>query len=273
MFKGYIEVLAYDNEEIDDNLPDGEEAEGQEGGDEDGNSGKKPRVFTQAEVDEMVVKRNKGLQQKYQSLEKQYEDTLRQKNLTAGERQKIQSNLEQLQAEMRTSKEQAEYEAKKAKEKYELEIQNTKKNADFYKNLYEKSTIERAISDAAASNEGFAPSQFIAYLGPRTRMVAELDSDGEETGNFTPKVEWSVTKEDGSSELLSLSPNEAVNKMKEDTNNFGNMFRPYVSAGIGAGTAPSVGPTKRVDPSKISTQEYMELAKTAEGRRKLGIKR
>src|SRR5690606_10275784 len=154
--KIFAEVLAFDNEEEVEIIESEDQEEGNNPPVDDAG---KPRVFTQAEVDEMIVKRNKSLQQKYATLEKQYQATLKQKTLTAEERAKTEANLEQLQADMRTTKQQAEHEAKKAREKHERELQGIKSDADFYKSLYERSTIDRSISDAALANDGFAASQ------------------------------------------------------------------------------------------------------------------
>ena len=69
------------------------------------------------------------------------------------------------------------------------------------------------------------------------------------------------------------TPEEAVAAMKENVVDFGNMFKTNVAAGIGQGTAPGqTSSAGEIDHSKISTEDYMRMAKDAEGRRKMGVR-
>jgi len=108
-------------------------------------------------------------------------------------------------------------------------------------------------------------------LKPAATMVEEVDANGDLTGKLVPRIKWE-TQEDGKVSVSHLSPEEAVKQMKENVDTFGNLFRPNVTAGIGQGTAPGqLSSAGKVDQSRISTAEYMELASTPEGRRKMGL--
>lgn len=226
------------------------------GDDQNQNKGGDEKRFTQEDVNRIVVKRNKAANEQLQKLEKQYEKLLENKNLTEQQRDELAQNLESVQSQLRTKEQQAAYEAKKRKEEYEKELGNTKQQAEYYKNLYESSTIEREITQAATKHEGYNPQQFIALLGTKTKMVEETDESGEKTGRLVPRVESKVKGEDGAPTTVLKTVDEAVADMKEQPELFGNLFRNNVAKGIGQGSSPDVANPTRVDVARMSDEEY-----------------
>jgi hypothetical protein len=230
------------------------------------------RTFTQKDVDDIVVKRNKALKSQYESLENNYQTLLKQQNLTDDTRSQLEADLESVRSQMRTKEENLRIEKEKAAKEYETKLSSVQEQANYYKELYETSTIHREISDAQQLHDGYNPDQFVALLGPKAKIVEELDSAGEKTGRLVPRIEWGVKTEDGTSETVLLSPKEAVEKMKDDPDTYGNMFRPNVAKGVGQGTAPGqAGFTGKVDHTKISTEEYMQRRNDPEFRRSAGL--
>lgn len=228
------------------------------------------KKFNQQQVNEMVGKRNKVLQDKFVALEGTYTQLLEQTNLSKGVREQLEADLEAVQAEMRTKEQQIEFDKKKASEKFQTDLDASNEDRQKWQSLYEQSTIERAITDAAISNDGFNGNDFIAHLGPRSKVVDELDSEGVKTGRLVPRVSWEVSNPDTQEVTVVLkSPEEVVKLMKET---HGNLFKSNVAKGVGEGTAAGKTPTTGViDHSKISTEEYMALSKTDEGRARLGL--
>lgn len=270
LFAEKIELLCWDNE--------GEGGESGEGGDA-GEGGtatqvKKPneKTFTQAEVDDFVAKRNKNLKNQYEQLEQSYETLLQQQNLTNEQRSDLEEKLDRVREEMMTKEQRLEAEKKKAQQEYETNLKKAQEEAGKYKDLYETSTIERAVTDAASQNDAFNPTLFIAHLAPKSKLVEELDSEGNPTGQLVPRVEWTSIDEEGKKHVSQITPEEAVKKMKENVVEFGGLFKANVAAGIGSGTAPGqVSSAGNINHSKISDADYMKLASTPEGREKLGL--
>ena len=232
------------------------------------------KTFTQDELNKIVGKEKMAVKEKYAEMETAYQDLLKQQNLTKEQRDKLEANLDRVRSEMMTKEQRLEEEKKKAQKKHQEELSVAQQEADKYKSLFENSTIERAIQDASAKHDAYSPTQFIAHLAPKSKMVEEVDAEGNLTGQLVPRVVWSAVDEEGKTHQSEITPEEAVQKMKENVVDFGNLFKTNVAAGIGQGTAPGqLSPSGDVDHKRISDAEYMELAKTPEGRKKLGLSR
>jgi hypothetical protein len=153
------------------------------------------KTFNQDQVNEIVGKRNKALQEKYQALEGTYTELLEQTNLSEGARTKLQQELANVQKEMRTKEQQIEFERKQAQSKFEADLRGASEERDYYKNLFETTTTQREIKDAALSLEGFNGDDFIAHLGPRSSVVDEIDAEGQPTGRKITQIDWEVKDE------------------------------------------------------------------------------
>lgn len=227
------------------------------------------RTFKQADVDNIVVKRNKKVLEQLGAAEKRYEQLLQSTSLTKQEKQELQNELEQVQGQLRTKEQQAAHNAKQLQERYTKEVEETKQERDFYRQQFEVSTRDRAISDAAKAHGGFNGEQFIAILGSQTKIIHEIDEQGNKTGRLVPRVEVSVKGEDGSPVVVYKTVDEAVLGMKENPALFGNLFANNVARGIGEGTVQGANGS-RVDPRKMTDAEYFANRETVQ--KQLGIK-
>ncbi|KKK45456.1 hypothetical protein LCGC14_3165440, partial [marine sediment metagenome] len=108
---------------------------------------------------------------------------------------------------------------------------------DSWKKLFTNSTIERSITDAAASSNAFSPRQIVAILGRDTQLVEVLDSEGKPTGSLEPKVRFSDKDKEGKPVTLELSPDEAVKRMRE-MDEYLNLFRGDGAGGAGLRSQP-----------------------------------
>ncbi len=232
------------------------------------NKGKK-KLFTQEEVDRMIVKRNKTLDQKHQQLEAQYKKALEDKNLTEANKKELEGQLEELQNSRLSEKEKLDKERKKAEEKYQSDLSVVTKERDEYKDRFEITLKKRALLDAAVKHDAYSPGQIVELLSGKTKIVEIKDDDG--SVDFVPKVDWTETTSDGQVLKLQKSPEEVVEAMKEDVDTFGNLFRANIARGVGEGTGKATEKSGKINPAKLSTEEYMELRKTPEGRKRLGL--
>jgi len=213
------------------------------------------KVFTQEQVDQIVVKRNKKVREQLENTEKRYEQLLQSQSLSSQEKQSLQGELETLQSQLRTREQQAAYEAKKAQEQFKQTLESTTGERDHYKSLFETQTRDNAIMSAAVEHEAYNPEQFISVLGPRTKIVEEVDGNGEKTGRLVPRVEVQVTGEDGTTSVELRPVADAVAQMKDEPDKYGNLFRSNVAKGIGEGSNPSAT-GRKIDPSKMTDEEY-----------------
>jgi len=216
--------------------------------------GKDP-VFTQDDVNKIVGHRQKTLRTQYESLEKNYQSLLEKTNLTENERSELQSHLEQVQTQLRTKEQQIAVDSKRASEAHQRELKGAIEDRDRYQTLFTRSTVERAIVDAATKHEAFNPTQFVSLIGDKVRVLDELDTDGNKTGRMIPVVE--IDEKDAETGLyvkVRKSPEELIASMKEDIPTWGNLFKSNVARGIGEGRG--AGAQGRLDPAKVSDAEY-----------------
>lgn len=157
--------------------------------------------------------------------------------LTGKQAQELDSRLEQIQNEMRTKEEQARLAAEKARKKYKQDMESLTGERDSWRQRYTESTIERSLTDAAASNNAFSPRQIVAILGPNTQLTEVLDDEGQPTGNLAPKVKYRTKDKEGKPVTLDLSPADAIKRMKEEEE-YLNLFRGEGSSGAGLRSQP-----------------------------------
>lgn len=265
-----VELLCRDNEEIDageestEEIDTGEEDGGQPAGKPNGKPNGK--VFTQKEVDEIVVKRNKNLQKQYQHLQDSLEKLKENKNLTDREKAELEEQLESVRNSQLSAEERLKKEKQKTEEKYKTELDEARKERDKFKNLHEQSTIKRSLSDEAVKHEAYSPMQIVELLQGRTTLTASEEDPDE----MVPIIDWLEKTSEGKVLRVQKSPAEVIEYMK-DSDDYANLFRSNIAQGVGGGTGTPKNMPGKVDPTKISTERYMELRKTPEGRRALGL--
>ena len=216
-----------------------------------------PQTFTQEQVNEIVVKRNKKVREQLETAETTVEKLLASQNLTAQDRANFEAQLVEVQSQLRTKEQQAAHEAIKLQNEHKVRLDQTTEQLNFYKGQFETSTRNNAILKAASDAGAYNPEQFVDTLGPRTKIVEETNGQGEKTGRLIPRVLVIEKGEDGTPTEVLKTAEEAIADMKEDVNRFGNMFRGNVAKGIGEGSNSSLAGDSRVDVSKMSTEEYI----------------
>lgn len=227
-------------------------------------------TFTQEQVNEIVVKRNKKVRQQLETAESTVEKLLKTQNLSVEDRSAMEAQLEDLQGQLRTKEQQAQYEQKKAQAEYNAKLEQTTGQLDFYRNQFETTTRDNAILSAASQHDAYNPEQFISVLSPRTEIVEETNEQGEKTGRLVPRVKVQKKAEDGTVAEVYVTPAEAIESMKADVDKYGNLFRGNVAKGIGEGSNSAFAGNSNADMSKVSTEEY--FANREQYAKQLGIR-
>lgn len=203
----------------------------------------KGQQFTQEQVNRFLADERRKAQKINEKTVKQLEDLRKNASLTEQEKVNLEERIETLRNEFLTKEELAKKEQQKEANKRKEELINIAKEKDKWKKLYEDSTVDNNILAAASADQDvFNPIQFLELLRPKTRLVEELDEEGKATGRFIPRVKLAGKNKDGESIILELTPVEAVKQMKENTAEFGNLFKSNVVKGVGGN---NVGDTKK----------------------------
>jgi hypothetical protein len=225
----------------------------------------KMKAFSQEDVNTYLAEDRRKHTEKYKKLESAYQEMLADKTLAAEQRGKLEAELEDLQKTFRTKEQQAEYERKQERAQYENELKTSREAAIKWEKMYKGSVIQRSLQDAAVGAEAFNPGQIIGLLTPITQMREKLNDDGKETGEMIPMVDFQDIDEKTGEQIITLrTPQEAVQRMKELPEYWGNLFRANVVSGIGSGAATggvTSGSGGRIDPAKLTPDQYRKLRK------------
>lgn len=236
--------------------------EGDEGGEGEGEGegqGEGEKTFTQKQVDDMIQKRVGREKKEKEALVAQLEQFKSSQKLTTEERDNLQKHIDALENSMLTKDEQTAKEKKQALEKHAKELGVLQQQSDLWKNRYESSMIDRALSDAAVSADAESPEQIQMMFRQTSYLSEDKGEDGKATGTFTPRMKVTLPVKDGEGmEEIDLPVSQALAKLKE-AGLHKNLFR-HGGTG-GTGTKPSGqgtgGDSKMPDPSKYSSNiEY-----------------
>ena len=163
---------------------------------------------------------------------------------------------------------------KALEERYNLDTKKLQDSVVVWEAKYKSSVTDRSLLDAAMKNDAFNPNQIVGLLRPMTRMVEQIGDDGKPTGELIPMIDFpDIDTNTNESIMTRRTPEEAVHRMKELGEQYGNLFKANVVSGIGAGSATgglAPGANGRIDARKLTTEQYMKLRK--ENPTALGLK-
>lgn len=225
----------------------------------------KPK-FTQKQLNDIIAKEKGKHQKQVQDQVKQLEELKRASGLSEKQKSELQARIEDLQKSVMSKEELAAKEREKLQGEHKRQVETLAGERDYFKSLYNKSTITRTISDEAVAAEAFNPKQVVALLEGRTRLVEALDGEGAVVpGEYVVRVKMEDTDSAGKPTTLDLTVAEALKRMKDRPNEFGNLFKSGVSGGLGGSSGKQ---QKDVDPSKMTPEEYRKWRNSRLGRDK-----
>lgn len=197
-------------------------------------------------------------------MESQLNELAKSKSLTEQERQTLKENLDTISGQLRTKDQQLTLEKRQLEEQYQAKVTDAEKRTQVWEALYRDSTIERSLQDAAVKHDAWSPAQIVTQLKPWTRMMEIMDEKtGKPTGKYKPMVDMpDVDATTNEQVIMARTPDEAVKRMKELADVYGNLFKGGVVSGIGANSATAgiaAGSNGKVDPRKLSMQQYLEI--------------
>jgi len=221
------------------------------------------RLFSQDHLNFEIgqVRMKEG--QKNKELITQLEEVRDRKTTSESLKAELESQIEQLQQAQMTEKQQAEAQIKKLKKDYEKTQQRLTDEANQWKRQYTDSRIANEIAGAAEVNGAFSSEQILGLLRQRASLRNPIGEDGKPIeGRFEVIVEFDDHNDDGQAITLSLTPDEAIKKMKETPERFGNLFKSSQKGGLGESTLFRSSSGK-VDFKEIKNMKQYEEARKA----------
>ena len=243
---------------------------------EPANAGDDTNAFStkqQEKVNSLLAAERRKSEAKSKETETRLAKVLENKSLSDGERSRLEDTLEDLRTQHMTEKQKSARELDKTKTEYETSLEETKKQVIHWQGMYTESNIKRALQDAAIANDAYQAAQIVTILKPYTQMVEDVDSEGKATGlGLVPRIAFPDKDNDSGEPITtSLTPVDAVKRMKEIPDLYGNLFKSNSVGGIG-GTNATDGSSSggSIDYENISMEEYVKLRK--ENPKALGLK-
>jgi hypothetical protein len=235
-----------------------------------------PKTFTQDQLNKILAEDRRKHQQALAKTEQTYKELLaNNQNLSAKERAAMEENLAMISGQLRTKEQQAAFEKKQLEEQYQQKLTEKEKAAIEWEARYRESTISRSLQDAAVTNDAFSPDQIVTILKPMTKLIEVVDEASKKpTGYYRPVIEF-PDKDPNTGEPMTTTrtPEEAVKRMKELPEKYGNLFKSNVVSGIGSNSTAGLpaGSGGKIDVRSLSPQQYREIR--AKNPELLGLRR
>jgi len=239
------------------------------------------KTFTQEELNSILAEDRRKHQTQLKTQEEKLQEVLKSQSLTEADRKALKENLESVQGQLRSAEAAAAKEKQELEQAYQVKLVETEKKAHSWEAMYRDSTIQRSLQDAAVKNDAFSSSQIVTILKPMTKLVEVLDPVTQRpTGQYEVKVVMmDVNPKTNQREEMTRTPEEAVARMKQLPEEFGNLFKANVVSGIGSssvtgGFAPGQG--GKLDAAaikKLTPEQYREIREKNPGLLGLGPKR
>ncbi len=191
----------------------------------------------------------------------QLEQLKKSKGLSDKEKTELQGRIEDLQNSLLSKQELAVKEKEKIQGEHKRTVDTLQGERDSWQKRYIDSTITRTITDEAAKADAFRPEQIVALLKGSTRLVEVLDANGAPVPDkYETKVHFSDTDKDGKPTTLDLTIPEALKRMKDRVDEYGNLFKSGVASGVGGSGNRTTG--KQVDYKTMTPAEWEKHRKT-----------
>ncbi len=182
---------------------------------------------------------------------------------TEQQKKELQERINELQRQYLSKEEIQKQEQERTQREFQQQLQQHKSEAEQWKNRFHETAITRALQDEAISFEAFNPNQIIDLLQTRTKLVDEKDTDGNSTGRLLPRVALVESDSEGKPVTLDLTVKEALQRMKNTPDKYGNLFKSTLAGGLGQSGSTSGAGGKGGKPnfSKMSPAEWQEYKK------------
>lgn len=223
-----------------------------QGGEGDGDGAQKGKVklFTQAELDRVVAKQRRDLQEKHLD---EVNKLRKSQNLTDEQRADLEKRASELEDALLTEQEKAKKEIQRIQKEHEDMLNAMKERAEANWQLYADARLSAEITTAASKHKAFNPTQIDAIIRPLATIEEDKDEKLKPLGTFSIKVKAMVKDKEGKMEEKALTVDEYVAHMRESSEYF-NLFvsdRPggsgYRPGGKGGGANGSaLSPTQKI---------------------------
>lgn len=213
------------------------------------------KSFTQEELNKILAIERKKTQDQTKKTIGELEALKQSKNLTEAEKKSLETKIEELNAQVTTKEELAKREKDKLTSQHQKEKDALTSERDTWRQRYTNETIDRSIIDAASAAGAISHEQIVALVKP----ITALKETEEGSGIYAPRVKMVDTDKSGKPVTLDLTVSEAVKRMKDTPEKYGNLFKDTAAGGLGISVS---GKSKsQADIKNMTPEEYKKWRK------------
>lgn len=209
------------------------------------------KIFTQDEVNTALAKQKRENQVANKKIIEELEAVKSKAELTKTARDELDARIVIMKKANMTSEELAKQERLTADNEHELAVTTLTTERDKWKSRYTNETISRSIIDASIEHDAVLPEQIIAILQSKTQLEEVLDAENNKTGVYVPMVDFTITTDDGQSQVLHLTTSATVQKMREIPK-YQNLFNIQGKGGLNQYNRSSGSGNNDIDVKKLA---------------------
>lgn len=161
--------------------------------------------------------------------------------LTQEERDAATRRADELESQFKTEKQLADERAQKLINDHKKLTETLSKERDEARRAHSDLMIDVELGRESALAEELIPGQLSKFLRPDTELADELGEDAKPTGRRVVRVSFDDVDKDGKPVKLKLPVKDALKRMKELPDRFGNFFKGIGAGGVGGGNGSGAG--------------------------------
>ena len=192
-----------------------------------------PKTFDQKAVDEIVSKRLSEAQRKFDQQRQSDLEKMKALETDASKVSEYEKQIEELNLRYKSKEELAADAFKKEKASWEDRAKKADAERDSWRKRWEENHRDTELMAAATTKELDVKSaeQMLFILKPMSSVKQKV-VEGKPIDAFETRISFPAIK-DGKTQVLDLSPAEAIKLMKDDVPRFGNLFNAGLTGGQG----------------------------------------
>lgn len=218
------------------------------------------KTFTQKEVNAMMADNKKALRLQNENLVKELEQVKKSGNMSTEQIDALNLQIESLKNQHLTEQEQAQRKTENMERDHKQALEMAQTLASTWETNYKTEKIERDLMDAAVLGKAFNARQVVGLLNNATEVVEEVNTEGVKTGKYVTVVTVDGKDKEGKPVTLKVSPEDAVKRMREQPELYGNLFKSDTKSGTGLLNVNDPTKSVSVQQGKIiaqSTDDYI----------------
>jgi hypothetical protein len=214
------------------------------------------------EVEKALTAEREKFKKERETIVSQLEQLKKIKGLTEKEKEELQEKVNTLQSMNLSKEEIARQESERIKKTYEEERDTLVQDRDGWKDKFENFKKKTEILSASSKANAFNSDQLVELLLPKTKLIELKENvNGEEVTNYQTIVKFADRDKDGKPVVLELTVENALQRMRENPGQYGNLFKSDVKGGTGLLNSQGSGGGKTGFRTDMSAEEYAKYRK------------